>query len=169
MTRWYGLEPADAAIFTSAGQLYRFPIRLQVQPARVWESLASDQSVAAWGPGVHRVTWTSPRPFGVGTTREVVLPLGAATVREHFFRWDEGAGYSFYATEMNRPGMRRFAENYTVETDGSGSLLTWTIAIEEHPRASAAMKALGPLTKFAFGQVARSAKSYFAKHPVTPR
>ena len=127
MTRWHRLEPADAGIFTSTYAL-RYPIRLGVPPARVWESLASDRSVADWGLGVRRLTWTSPRPFGVGTTREVVLPLGAMSLREHFFRWDEGAGYSFYAVEANRPGLRRFAENYVVEADGAGSLLTWTIA-----------------------------------------
>src|SRR5690348_9861094 len=91
MARWYSLEPADTTTFGTAPQVYRYPIRLRVPPARVWESLASDESLAAWGLGVRRLTWTTPRPFGVGTTREVVLPLGSMTVRERFFRWDEGA------------------------------------------------------------------------------
>ena len=47
-------------------------------PEQVWESLASDESIAAWpmGPGIRiGLRWTSPRPFGIGTTREVRLPL----------------------------------------------------------------------------------------------
>src|SRR4051794_10664709 len=134
MTRWHRLEAVDATTFTAASQLYRFPIKLPVPPARVWESIASDESLAAWGLGVRRLTWTSPRPFAVGTTREVVLPLGSMTVRERFFRWDEGHGYSFYVEEANRPWLRSFAENYVVEPDGDGALLTWTIAIEPRPR-----------------------------------
>ncbi len=134
VARWYQLEKPGESVFTDASQLYRYPIRLRVPPARVWESIQSDESLAAWGLGVRRLTWTSPRPFGVGTTREVVLPLGLMTVREQFFRWDEGSGYSFYVVEANRPGLKSFAENYVIEPDGDGALLTWTIAIEPKPR-----------------------------------
>jgi hypothetical protein len=165
MTRWYALEPADATIFGTASQIYRFPVRLSVPPERVWESLASDRSLADWGLGVKSLTWTTPRPFGVGTTREVVLPMGTMTVREHFFRWDEGKGYSFYVSEANRPGIRTFAENYELEPDGTGSLFTWTIAIEPAKRAARLMNLTRPINKFAFGQTARGAKKYFANHP----
>ena len=59
------------------------------------------------------------------------------TVRERFFRWDEGdSGYSFYVESANRPGIRRFAEDYEIEPDGTGSRFTWTIAIEPAPRAA---------------------------------
>jgi hypothetical protein len=165
MTRWYPLEPADEKIFSTASQIYRFPVRLKVKPERVWESIASDESLAAWGLGVRRLTWTSPRPFGVGTTREVVLPLGSMTVREQFFRWDEGKGYSFFVASTNRPGIKQFAEDYVIEADGDGTLFTWTIAIEPKARMAPLMKVLGPVNKRAFGQVARGAKKYFAENP----
>src|ERR1700712_5543562 len=98
---WYPLEPVESSIFTNAPHIYRYPVDLPVPAARVWESLQSDASVSAWGMGVKSLTWTSPRPFGVGTTREVALPVGTATVRERFVHWDEGYRYSFYAYEMN--------------------------------------------------------------------
>lgn len=134
-------------------------------PERVWESLASDASLSAWGPGVQSLTWTSPRPFGVGTTRKVVSPLKAVTVHEHFFRWDEGTRCSFYVYEANRPIVRRMAEDYVVEADGSGSLLTLTIAVDLAPRLAPLAKLFSAANTLAFGQVARSAKGYFAKHP----
>ena len=165
MSVWRALEPANASIFETAPLIYRYPVKLAVPPERVWESIASDRSLADWGLGVKSLTWTSSRPFGVGTTREVVLPMGTMTVREHFFRWDEGKGYSFYVYEANRPGIKRFAEDYVIEPDGSGSVFTWTIAIEPYPRMVPLMKLLGPVNKQAFGQVARNAKSYFAKNP----
>jgi hypothetical protein len=165
---WHRLEPADASIFDAAPQLHRFPVRLGVPPERVWESLASDESIAAWpmGPGMGiKLRWTSPRPFGIGSTREVGLPLGAMTVRERFFRWDEGKGYSFYVESANRPGIRRFAEDYAVEADGTGSLFTWTIAIEPAPRAARVLGVTAPVNRIAFGRVAAAAKKYFARHP----
>lgn len=159
---WHALKPLDAAFFSDAPLVYRFPIRLPVPPARVWESLASDRSMADWGVGVKSLRWTSARPFGIGTTREVALPLGAMTVREHFFRWDEGSGFSFYVTEANRPGFVRFGEDYVVEADGDGTLFTWTIALEPVAALLPVMRLAGPLNRIAFGQVARGAKKYFA-------
>ena len=163
MTNWRTLEPADASIFETALQLYRYPVKLAVPPERVWESIASDRSLADWGMGVKSLKWTTPRPFGVGTTREVVLPLSAMTVREHFFRWDEGKGYSFYVAETNRPGIARFAEDYVIEPDGDGSVFTWTIALEPKGALLPVLRVAGPLNKAAFGQVPRAAKKYFAQ------
>ena len=72
MTRWHALEPADADFLASASHIFRYQKRYAASPERVWESLVSDESLAAWGPMINDVTWTSPRPFGVGTTRELV-------------------------------------------------------------------------------------------------
>jgi len=161
---WHRLEPADRSLFASAPQVYRFPVVLAAPPARVWESLTSDASLAAWpmGPGLSfRVRWTAPRPFGVGTTREVRLPLGLLSLQERFFRWDEGAGYSFFAEQANRPGLRRFAEDYALTPAGTGTLLTWTVAVEASTRTS---RVLGPAALFsrvALGRTAAAARRYF--------
>ena len=165
MARWYPLERPEYSTFTEATHVYRFPARFGVPPERVWESLASDESVKAWGLGVQSLTWTSPRPFGVGTTRDVVLPLRAMTLREEFFRWDEGRGYSFFVREANRPGLRSFAENYELEPDGDGTLFTWTIALEARSALSPALRLLKPVNKAAFGQLVRGGRTYFQRHP----
>lgn len=162
---WHRLEPVDESFFGTADHHYEFPIDLDVPPERVWESIASDESVSAWGLGVKSLHWTSPRPFGVGTTREVVLPLGIMTVRERFFVWDEGKRYAFEVYEANRGFYRRFAENYVIEPRGHGSRLTWTIAIEPQPKLRRVVDLGRPLNRLAFGQFARGARSYFAKHP----
>lgn len=161
--RWHALEPADASVFAPGPFVYSYPIRLEVTPARVWQSLASDESVAAWGLGVRSLVWTSPRPFGVGTTREVVLPLATMRLRERFFRWDDGAGYSFYVTESNRSWLRRFAEDYVLEPAGTGTLFTWTIALEPAARIRPVLRALGPINRRCFGALGFGARRYFAR------
>lgn len=163
---WHRLESVDESFFVTADHRYEFPIDLDVPPERVWESIASDESVAAWGLGVQSLHWTSPRPFGVGTTREVKLPLGIMTVRERFIAWDEGKHYAFEVYEANRGFYRRFAENYVVEARGAaGSRLTWTIAVEPQPKLRRLVDLGRPLNRLAFGQFARGARRYFAKHP----
>jgi Polyketide cyclase / dehydrase and lipid transport len=163
MTRWYPLESADADLFTTAPHIYRYEKRFAAPPDKVWESLTSDASLAAWGPSVKEVNWSSPRPFGVGTTREVVL-IGGPRVQERFFRWDEGRCYSFEVLQANAPIFRRFAEDYVVEPDGgAGTLFTWTVAIEPKPAFALPFKALSPVLKAAFGRLAADGQRYFAR------
>src|SRR5439155_24153507 len=102
-----------------------------VSPERVWDSLTSDASLSAWKLPIKSLTWTSPRPFGVGTTREVALSGKSLTIREKFFRWEEGKRMSFFATECDRNLLVRFPDDYVVESrPGGGSRFTWTIATE---------------------------------------
>lgn len=163
MTRWYPLESADADFLATAPHLFRYEKRFAAAPQRVWDSLISDASLAAWGPSVREVNWTSPRPFGVGTTRDVVLAPGLVRVRERFFRWDDGHHYSFTVDAANLPIFRRFAEDYIVEPDGADATrFRWTVAIEAKPAFALPFKALSPVLKAAFGRLAADGQRYFA-------
>ena len=164
MTRWYPVDSADEAFLTSAPHVFRFSKRFAAPPAKVWDSLASDESLAAWSSTVSSVTWTSGRPFGVGTTREVAL--GPNKVHERFFRWDEGRGYSFEVYEGNVPLFRRFAEDYNVAPDGSddsATRFTWTVAMEPKSALAIPFKAIAPVLKLAFGKLASDGEKYFAR------
>lgn len=163
MTRWYPLAPADADFLTSAPHVFRYEKRYAATPEQVWESLTSDESLAAWGPSIKSVTWTSPRPFGVGTTRDVVA-LGGGTVRERYFHWDEGRQKSFYVYESTLPLFKRFAEDYIVEADGDHARFTWVVAIEPKNAMSLPVKVLAPLLKAVFGRIPSDGQKYFAKN-----
>ncbi|KGI67756.1 SRPBCC family protein [Mycolicibacterium rufum] len=160
MPRWFALEPADAAFLDSAPHVFRYEKHYDAAPEQVWESLQSDASLSEWGSTVTSLTWTSPRPFGIGTTRTVAL--GPAQVHERFFRWDEGSGYSFYVYESNAPLFRRFAEDYRVEPDGTGTRFTWVVAIEPVGAMRLPFRLLAPLVKAGFGRMASDGTRYFA-------
>lgn len=162
---WHRLLPCDESYFEQAPYVYRYPVDLPVPPATVWASLTSDRSMADWGLGIHSLRWTSPRPFGVGTTREVVLPGRVMAVRERFFRWEEGRRKSFCGTETNRPVVARFAEDYLVEPGPLGARFTWTIAFEPVRRSLAPVFSLAaPLNRLAFRSVPYRAKAHFGTH-----
>lgn len=166
MTRWFAVESAGEGIFTSAPHVFRYEKRFAAPPERVWESLTSDESLSAWSSTVSSLEWTSDRPFGVGTTREVVLAPGLARVQERFFRWDEGHGYSFEVYGSNAPLFRRFAEDYVVEPADPGGTATrfiWTVAIEPKPAFALPFKPLAPVLKVAFGKMAADGERYFAR------
>jgi uncharacterized protein YndB with AHSA1/START domain len=162
---WYPLQPCDEAFFRTAPHVHRYSVQLAVPPERVWASLVSDGALADWGLGLKKLEWLTPRPFGVGTRREVVLPGGAMAVREQFFRWDEGRRKSFYGYEANRPLVRAFAEDYLVEESGSGTKFTWTIAVEPTAKTRLLLTVSDPFNRLAFRAMPMRAKAYFAKHP----
>ena len=144
-TRWYSPEPTDASFFDSAPHIFRYDMRYAAAPHRVWESLASDASVSVWGPSVKIVTWLSSRPFGVGTTREVVL-LGNLRVHEYFIRWDKGHGI-LAVYEASVPVFRRAAENYEVAPDGEGAVIHVDGCARTDKRTLTAVHGVRPVTQ----------------------
>ncbi|MDP9117049.1 MAG: SRPBCC family protein, partial [Actinomycetota bacterium] len=158
---WYPLLACDESFFEDAPFVYRYPVELAVPPERVWQSLTSDRALADWGLGLSSLEWTSPRPFGVGTTRSVVLPIKAMAVRERFFRWEDGRRMSFYATEANRALVTRFAEDYLVEQTPTGARFTWTMAMEPTGKTLPVLRLASPLNRLLLHAVPLRAKAYF--------
>ncbi|MBS1887836.1 MAG: SRPBCC family protein [Actinobacteria bacterium] len=98
--------------------------------AAVWADLTADDALH-WCRILQDVRWTSPRPFGVGTTREVKALWGANFLRERYFRWEEGRRHSFHVVESTGPLFKALAEDYLVEPRGEDACrFTWTIAVE---------------------------------------
>jgi hypothetical protein len=132
---WFACEPVDESFLASAP--VRMSARFEVArpAAEVWGELTGERPLH-WCRILQDVSWTSPRPFAVGTTREVKALWGANMLREHYFRWEEGRQHSFYVVESTAPLASRFAEDYLVEPTGEGSCrFAWTIAFE--PKALA--------------------------------
>jgi hypothetical protein len=130
---WFKCEAADESFFESAPMRLRGTFNVARPAAEVWDELTSD-SALHWCRILNDVSWTSPRPFGVGTTRSVKALWGASLLKEHYFRWEEGHRHSFYVLETTNPMVSRLAEDYRVEPTGESSCrFTWLIAVE--PRA----------------------------------
>ncbi|QFZ24051.1 SRPBCC family protein [Saccharothrix syringae] len=120
------LQPVDEDFFTTAPRRRAYVLELPVSPERVWRGLTASNPL--WWCRLLSVEHTSPRPFGVGTTRRASV-LGVLRMRERFFRWERGR-QSFWAESANLPVFRRFAEDYLVEPSAGGCRFTWTFAWE---------------------------------------
>lgn len=130
MKRSFALEQADAAFFLSAPIKIVHAIESNVDTENLWRALTADDALVSWARGLTRADWTSTRPFGVGSTRLVEAAGGVASLKEKFFRWDEGTQMSFYVEAASLPGFRKFAEDVLVQQIPGGSRLTWTFAVE---------------------------------------
>jgi hypothetical protein len=128
---WFETRPVDdARFFEEAPVVLAATLAIDRPAASVWADLTGDDTLD-WCRVLDAITWTSERPFGVGTTREVRSLRGAVGFRERYFRWEEGRRKSFTVLRATAPLVRAFAEDYLVEPTGEGSCaFTWTIAYE---------------------------------------
>ena len=153
--RGFSLEPVDETFFKSAPEVFVGSIEIKKPAAGVWSELVADGALS-FCRSLRGARWTSPRPFGVGTTRTMPALYGLLIVDEIYFRWDEGRRHSFYVRRTNLPMFRRLAEDYLVESVApDASRFTWTIATEPHPLARVASFANKPIIEGIFGDMQR--------------
>jgi hypothetical protein len=109
---------------------YRFVsiVDLAITPEQLFEVLAEADSWPRWATAVADVTWTSPLPYGVGTTRTVTMRGGAVNDAE-FVAWDHYSHMAFRLNESTTKGLAAFVEDYQVQDTTSGCHVTWTVAI----------------------------------------
>jgi hypothetical protein len=133
--RWFPTQPAEETFFDIAPLRLSEAFDVPRTAADLWADLTADNPLS-WCRLLRSITWTTPRPFGVGTTRTARTVGNAIVLNEYFFRWEDGRRKSFSVLESNVPLFRRFAEDYLVEpTSETTCRFTWTIAVEPHPAA----------------------------------
>ncbi|MBC3841112.1 SRPBCC family protein [Streptacidiphilus sp. 4-A2] len=150
-TRWFPIEEADDSLFASAPLYHARSVEVPYSAEETWAALTGD-GVSSWTKGMQQLIWTSSRPFGVGTTREIHMG-GGFTLRERFFRWEEGHRKTFSGVEGTRPIFRHLVEDYVVEPTGDGARFSWRWAAELNRPWSFLQ---GALDRFSFAPVGRS-------------
>jgi hypothetical protein len=152
--RWHQLFEAGDDFLTAAPFRYVNTIDVAAPPDKTWAALTADDTLVSWSPLVTRLHWTTPRPFGVGTTREVTI-LRLITARERYYRWEQGRRKTFTAVQVTVPGVRGLAEDYVVEPTPDGSRLIWTLGLEPHPVLRSILRLANPITAWMIRGIAR--------------
>lgn len=149
--------PVDESFFESAPIRLRRGFEVAKPAAEVWAEQTAEKPLG-WCRILQDVSWTSPRPFGVGTTRTARALWGTTVLDERYFIWEEGRRKSFCVVRSTSPLFLRFAEDYLIEPTGDESCrFTWTIAYE--PRRVAQLAE--PINKRILGSLlADTAKHY---------
>jgi hypothetical protein len=149
--------PTDETFVDTAP--HRFAETFEIaQPAEaVWAALTGDDALH-WCRALTKLTWTSPRPFGVGTTRTVRV-VGLIRIDERFVVWEEGRRKSFVGVQCNLPLIKRVAEDYLVEPAGEGRCrFTWKAGLEPTGPGKPGM----PMNKAIFKSLFADTRKHFA-------
>ncbi|WP_280397273.1 SRPBCC family protein [Nocardia carnea] len=153
MPTGFPLEPADDTFLNTTGRRYTHIVDIPASRQQVWATLTADDALVSWSPVITAARWTSPRPFGVGTTRQVTLG-GALRLDERFYRWDENSRMTFTVDAASVPGLRRFAEDLTLLPLGTATRLVWTFALEGTPLLRPALAAASPVNRLVTKSIA---------------
>lgn len=162
MAIWFNLEKVnDESIFQTAPILLSYDMHLDATADEVWAGLVADKPLT-WCKMLDG-HYTSERPFGVGTTREVKAAFGAIQLKERFFIWDEAnRTHAFYVEQANAPAFKRFAELYQVTPTDKGCQFVWKFAMEGRTGLGIPLKLSTPLAKMAlFDGFIRDTENYF--------
>jgi len=151
---WYRLLESGDDFLAAAAFRYVNTIDIPTTPDEIWSALTADDTLVPWSPLVTDLRWTTPRPFGVGTTREVTI-LKLVVARERYYRWEPGRRQTFSAVQATVPALRRLAEDYVLERTPSGSRLVWTVALEPHPALRFILRLTNPVTARILRGIAR--------------
>lgn len=153
----FSAQPVDESFFDTAPFKLRGEFDIPQPSARVWADLTSEHPLG-WCKILKDVSWTSPAPFGVGTTRTVQTVGSLSVLEEYYFRWEEGRRHSFYVLKASAPMFRRLAEDYLVEpTSDTSCRFTWTIVADPHPLARIA----NPLNRMLLGTLFTDTRKYY--------
>ncbi|MCQ4364200.1 SRPBCC family protein [Mycobacterium gordonae] len=152
-------ERVDLSFFETAPYRFRNSVDLAITPEQLFEVLGDAQSWPRWATVITKVTWTSPEPRGIGTTR-VVEMRGGIIGGEEFIAWEPFTHMAFRFNECSTKAVAAFAEDYRVAVIPGGCRLTWTMAQQPARGAGLGMALFGPLLNLALRRFLRNLRTY---------
>jgi carbon monoxide dehydrogenase subunit G len=157
-----GLDFVDTAPFRFVST-----VDLAITPEQLWEILDDAQSWPQWAKVITKVTWTSPEPHGVGTTR-VVNMRGGIVGDEVYLAWNPHSHMAFRFNEASTGSIAAFAEDYLITPAANGCHLTWVMAMKPNGVAARLGMSLGrPVMSWMFQKFLYNLRDYAAKRYAT--
>lgn len=115
--------------FQQAPHSYTAVVEVDATPEQIFTSFEDENAWPDWALPITKVEWTSPKPFGLGTTRRVSM-MGGLVGDEVFIAWDYPKRMAFCFTHSSQKLVGSFAEDYIVEPLPNGKTrVQWNMAM----------------------------------------
>jgi hypothetical protein len=126
----YELSPAGEDLLERAKASSVTEREMAVSAEALFSALEEGKTWSAFFPVIRHVEWTSPRPFGKGTTRSVTL-VGGVRLEEVFWTWEPGRSMGFAITAASNRSLKGLVETYEITPLGDQRCkLRWRMGIE---------------------------------------
>jgi hypothetical protein len=123
------LREVEPSYVDTAPKRYTFTATIAVPIDVAWKELsAPPESWSEWFPAVSKGGFEGPPPYGVGTKRWVRAT--ATDFRETVVEYEEPRLFTYRVDQASRPIAKVLVERWTLEPDGDGTRISWTMAME---------------------------------------
>ena len=166
MTAMYPCERVGLDFIDNAP--IRFANSVDLAIDQLWEVLADAGPWPRWAKVATKVTWTSPQPRGIGTTRTVNM-RGGIVGDEEFLAWEPFTHMAFRFNGASSSTIAAFAEDYRVVPTADGCHLTWVMAMKPKGAAGRIGMSIGkPVMARTFQKFLYNLREYSDKRYSTP-
>lgn len=162
----YEMKKIDMDYFDTAKLRFEIHSDLECTPDRLFDIFEDADSWPVWVDSILNVEWTSPKPFGLGTTRTVSMK-GDMEGYEEFIAWERGSRMAFQFVGSNKNNIDVFGEDYTVKDLGNGRChLTWVVVMEPKGAGKFFLRLGKPLMNKMFSNIMQKGlPKYIADNP----
>lgn len=119
----------DLSFLDSAPLVFSNTVSIALSPDELFAFLVRADTWPRWASVITKVEYTSPEPFGVGTTRLVSM-RGGLLGDEEFLAWEPGSHLAFRFNASSTSAVAAFLEDYRMVPTSTGCDLTWALAQE---------------------------------------
>jgi len=160
-------RPLTLDDFDRLEESFHFETTLEATPEKVFEVFEDPNSWPVWARAIKKVTWTSPKPFGVGTTRDVDI-MGGLTAHERFFIWEPPYRMAFYFAGTNKPAVAALAEYYELQPlSGGRTRFIWRVVYESRSLMRYVSPFLRPAVRLMNARIVKGLERYVRALPAT--
>ena len=133
---------------------------IKATPEQIFDVFEDAHAWTVWAMPIQKVEWTSPKPYGVGTTRSVHM-MGNMIGHEEFVEWERGKRMAFSFVGCSKNVTEKFIEDYRVTDLGDGSCkVEWHMAMETRGFSGHMMFLTRPLMRMANRRMFKKFKQY---------
>lgn len=125
------LRPEDLSFVERASVVVRAETTVAGSPEEVWPALADADAWPTWFSGMKDAHYTSPAPYGVGSTRSV--RVGPLSADETILAFEPAQRFAFRVDSANLPILRALVEIVTLERAGAGTRVVYRQAFDFAP------------------------------------
>jgi hypothetical protein len=159
MVTMHPCERVELGFIKTAPFRFSNTVELAISGDQLFEVFADAHAWPKWAKAITKVTWTSPEPIGVGTTRTVEM-LGGLVGDEEFLAWEPGRFMAFRFNSCSTSVVAAFAEEYRIVPTAQGCRLTWTLAQKPAGPARLGLVVGGPALDLSFKWFLRNLRGY---------
>jgi hypothetical protein len=130
MSDYFACEKVGVQFLEETKNVFVATEIVKATPEQIFDVFEDAHSWTVWAMPILKVEWTSPKPYGIGTTRNVHM-MGDMIGYEEFVAWERGKRMAFSFIGCNKNATEKFLEDYRVTDLGDGTCqVAWYMAME---------------------------------------